>query len=36
MARVLANGTGAEWAQVWIVVGDRPILAATWPPDARP
>jgi signal transduction histidine kinase len=35
MARVLANGTGGEWAQVWIVVGDRPILAATWPPDAR-
>lgn len=36
MARVLANGTGGEWAQVWIVVGDRPILAAIWPPDARP
>ena len=35
MARVLVNGTGGEWAQVWIVVGDRPILAATWPPDAR-
>jgi signal transduction histidine kinase len=35
MARVLANGTGGEWAQVWIVVGDRPTLAATWPPDAR-
>ena len=36
MARVLANGTGGEWAQVWIVVGDRPMLAATWPPDADP
>ena len=34
MARVLAEGTGAEWAQVWLVVGDRPTLAATWPPDA--
>jgi signal transduction histidine kinase len=34
MARVLANGTGAEWAQVWLVVGDRPILAAIWPPGA--
>jgi signal transduction histidine kinase len=35
MARVLAQGTGAEWAQVWLVVGDRPALAATWPPGAR-
>jgi signal transduction histidine kinase len=34
MARVLAEGTGADWSQVWIVVGDRPRLAATWPPDA--
>ena len=34
MARVLADGTGAAWAQVWLVVGDRPTLAATWPPDA--
>ncbi len=34
MARVLAQGTGAEWAQVWLVVGDSPTLAATWPPDA--
>ena len=32
MARVLADGTGAEWAQVWLVVGDRP----TWPPPGRP
>ena len=34
MARVLAEGTGAEWAQVWLVVGDGPTLAATWPPGA--
>jgi signal transduction histidine kinase len=34
MARVLAQGTGALWAQVWLVVGDRPRLAATWPPSA--
>ena len=34
MARVLAEGTGAEWAQVWLVVDDRPSLAATWPPHA--
>jgi signal transduction histidine kinase len=34
MARVLAEGTGAEWSQVWLVVGDRPRLAATWPPAA--
>ena len=36
MARVLADGTGAAWAQVWLVVGDRTTLAATWPPDGRP
>jgi signal transduction histidine kinase len=34
MARVLAEGTRAEWSQVWLVVGDRPRLAATWPPQA--
>jgi signal transduction histidine kinase len=34
MARVLAEGTGADWSQVWLVVGDRPRLAATWPPEA--
>jgi signal transduction histidine kinase len=34
IARVLADGTGAEWSQVWLVVGDRPRLAATWPPEA--
>jgi signal transduction histidine kinase len=35
MARVLAMGTGGESAQVWLVVGDRPTLAATWPPGAQ-
>lgn len=34
MARVLADGTGAEWAQVWLVVNGRLQLAATWPPGA--
>ena len=33
MAKVLADGTGAAWAQVWLVVQDRLTLAATWPPD---
>ncbi|HYO39252.1 MAG TPA: ATP-binding protein [Nocardioidaceae bacterium] len=36
MAKVLTEGTGAEWAQVWLVVGGRPTLAATWPPEAPP
>ena len=35
MARVLAMGTGAGSAQVWLMVGDRPALAATWPPSAQ-
>ena len=35
MARLLARGTGASWAQVWLVVQDRPTLAATWPVDAE-
>jgi signal transduction histidine kinase len=34
MARVLAEGTGAAWSQVWLVTGDRTVLAATWPPGA--
>jgi len=34
MAQVLAEGTGAEWAQVWVDVGGRPELAAAWPADA--
>jgi signal transduction histidine kinase len=32
MARVLADGTRAEWAQVWLAVGGTEHLAATWPP----
>ncbi len=34
MAMLLGQGTGAEWAQVWLTVQDRLTLAATWPPDA--
>jgi len=34
MAMLLAKGTGATWAQVWLTVSDRLTLAATWPPDA--
>jgi signal transduction histidine kinase len=34
MARLLAEGTGAQWAQVWVSVSDRLTLAATWPADA--
>jgi signal transduction histidine kinase len=34
MAIVLAQGTGAQWAQVWLNVSDRLTLAATWPKDA--
>jgi len=34
MARLLAEGTGAQWAQVWLSVSDRLTLAATWPADA--
>jgi signal transduction histidine kinase len=32
MARVLADGTAAESAQVWVAIGDRSVLSATWPP----
>ena len=32
MARLLAEGTGARWAQVWVMVADQPELAAGWPP----
>jgi signal transduction histidine kinase len=34
MARLLAEGTGAEWAQVWVSVDGRVVPAATWPPEA--
>jgi signal transduction histidine kinase len=33
MARLLAEGTGARWAQVWVSVAGRLNLAATWPAD---
>jgi signal transduction histidine kinase len=33
MARVLAEGTGADSAQVWVAIDDRSVLAATWPPS---
>jgi signal transduction histidine kinase len=36
MAHVLADGTGAAWAQVWLVVDGRPTLTARWPPDEAP
>src|SRR3954453_21103436 len=32
MARLLAEGTGTAAAQVWLMGGDRPVLAASWPP----
>ena len=31
MAMLLARGTGAEWAQVWLSVSGTLTLAATWP-----
>jgi signal transduction histidine kinase len=34
MAKVLADGTGAAGAQVWLVVDDQLRLAATWPPGS--
>lgn len=34
MARLLAEGTGAAYAQVWLVVGGELAPASTWPPDA--
>jgi signal transduction histidine kinase len=34
MARLLAEGTAAQWAQVWLLVNDRPMLAASYPPSA--
>jgi signal transduction histidine kinase len=33
MAMLLAQGTGAKWAQVWLNVSGRVTLAATWPAD---
>jgi len=34
MAALLGQGTGAQWAQVWLLVSGRLVLAATWPADA--
>jgi signal transduction histidine kinase len=34
MSKLLAQGTGAEWAQVWLTVSDCLTLAATWPAEA--
>ncbi len=34
MAKLLADGTDARWAQVWLVVSGRLTLAATWPGSA--
>jgi signal transduction histidine kinase len=31
MSRLLAEATGARWAQVWLTVSGRLTLAATWP-----
>jgi signal transduction histidine kinase len=36
MARLLAEATGARWAQVWLVVDERPQLAAAWPQGSAP
>jgi signal transduction histidine kinase len=33
MAMLLAQGSGAQWAQVWLNVSGRLNLAATWPTD---
>ena len=34
IAHALTDGTGAAWSQVWLVVGHRPTLAASWPPGS--
>jgi signal transduction histidine kinase len=34
MSMLLAQGTGAAWAQVWLMVSGRLTLAATWPANA--
>jgi signal transduction histidine kinase len=36
MASVLTRSLDAEWAQVWLAVRGRFVLAATWPPEAAP
>ena len=32
MSRLLAQGTGAQWAQVWLVVSGNLTMAGRWPP----
>jgi signal transduction histidine kinase len=34
ISMLLAQGTGAAWAQVWLTVSGRLTLAATWPANA--
>lgn len=36
LARIVAEGTGAESSQVWLRRGSRLILTATWPEDKEP
>ena len=36
MARILAEGTGAQRTDVWLVVGDQLRVDASWPEDAAP
>src|SRR3954463_6043023 len=31
MVKLLAEGTNAQWAQVWLMVQDRLTLASSWP-----
>ena len=34
MSRLLAEGTGAQWAQVWLQLPDHLTVAGRWPSDA--
>jgi signal transduction histidine kinase len=34
MAKLLGEGTGAEWTQVWLTVQGQLTLSASWPADA--
>jgi signal transduction histidine kinase len=36
MARVIAEGTGAECVELWLATGDDLHVAASWPADADP
>ncbi|WP_426561038.1 sensor histidine kinase [Angustibacter sp. McL0619] len=35
MARLLVEGTDAQWAQVWVAVSGTTLQAAMWPPEAQ-